>query len=269
MNFDTQLNGLNDLLAVIYGSETQLPTLMRELGFEQEQVNHLDRMPLQAIASGLLDSLHKRLTSDSGKDTYYQIISRHYGLDGEAPRSLDEIAQERDMERAYLSQLFREILERCKTKTMQENLKKDLKYLAVAQLAGSGERPSREHVAAKLERLSNLRAAADVTRLDYEAKRLEILKKVQAELDALDVEYIPLMDTVEENISELENEIRTDVLLHGESVSGGTYRATYTKGRVAWDSGGIEKYAERHPEVLQFRKQGQPIVVLRVISEKD
>ena len=269
MNFDTQLNGLNDLLAVIYGSETQLPTLLRELGFEQGQVEHLRDRPLEAVVSGLLDSFHKRLTSDSGKDTYYQIISRHYGLDGEAPRSLDEIAQERGMERAYLSQLFREILDRCKTKATQEDLKKDLKYLAVAQLAGSGQRPSREHVAGKLERLSNLRAAADVTRLDYEAKRLEILKKVQAELDALDVEYRPLMDTVEENISELENEIRTEVLVHGETVSGGTYRAVYTKGRTSWDSDGIEKYAQHHPEVLQFRKQGQPNVTLRVITERD
>ena len=48
------------------------------------------------------------------------------------------------------------------------------------------ERPAREHVAAKLERLSNLRGAADVARLNYEAKRAEILKQVQAELDALD-----------------------------------------------------------------------------------
>lgn len=45
MNFDTQLNGLNDLLAVIYGSETQLPTLLRELGFEQGQVEHLHGAP--------------------------------------------------------------------------------------------------------------------------------------------------------------------------------------------------------------------------------
>ena len=269
MNFETQLNGLNDLIRVIYGSEAQLASLLRELGFEQAQVEHLHGAPLEAVAAGLLTALHKRLAGDSGQDTYYPILSSHYGLDGEPPRSLNEIAQERGMDRAYLSQLFREILERCKTKATQEELKKELKRLAAARLAQTSGRPSREHVAAKLERLSNLRGAADVTRLDYEAKRLEILKKVQAELDALDVEYKPLMDTVDENILELENEIRTDVLMHGETVTGGTYRATYSKGRVTWDSGGMEKYAQGHPEVLQFRKEGQPIVALRIITEKD
>ena len=49
------------------------------------------------------------------------------------------------------------------------------------------ERPAREHVSAKLERLSNLRGAAEVARLDYETKRTEILKQIQSELDALDI----------------------------------------------------------------------------------
>jgi len=91
-----------------------------------------------------------------------------------------------------------------------------------------------------------------VTRLDYDAKRAEILKQVQAELDALDAEYVPLLESVDENIALLETKIKTDVLLHGESVQGGTFRAVYTKGRTSWDSNGIEKYAELHPDVLLF-----------------
>jgi hypothetical protein len=121
-------------------------------------------------------------------------------------------------------------------------------------------------VAAKLERLSNLRGAADVARLNYEAKRAEILKQIQAELDALNSEYRPVLESVEENIATLENEIKTDVLMYGESISGGSYRASYTQGRVSWDNDGMAKYAASHPDVLQFRKQGQPIVSLRVVS---
>ena len=129
------------------------------------------------------------------------------------------------------------------------------------------ERPAREHVAAKLERLTNLRGAADVARLDYEAKRAEILRKIQADLDALDSEYKPILEAAEENIAALENEIKTDVLLYGESVSGGSYRASYTQGRVSWDNDGMTKYAASHPDILQFRKQGQPIVTLRVVNK--
>jgi hypothetical protein len=128
-------------------------------------------------------------------------------------------------------------------------------------------RPAREYVAEKLERLSSLRNAVEFTRLDYETRRKQILKQIQAELDALDLEYKPVMEAAEENIEALENEIKTDVLLYGESVSGGMYRATYTQGRVSWDNDGIIRYAESHPDVLQFRKQGQPIVSLRVLSK--
>jgi hypothetical protein len=129
------------------------------------------------------------------------------------------------------------------------------------------ERPTREHVAEKMERLTNLRGAADVARLNYEAKRAEILKQIQAELDVLDSEYKPVLDAAEENIAALENEIKTDVLVYGESISGGMYRASLTQGRVSWDNEGMAKYAASHPDVLQFRKQGQPIVSLRAVNK--
>jgi hypothetical protein len=211
--------------------------------------------------------IHKRLTSDSGKDTYYQILSRRYGLDGESPQQLSAIAELYGYSPEYLRQLFEEILHRCQSKTWQAELKKSLKYIAVHQLGQMQQRPARDYVAEKLERLSNLRNAAEFTRLDYETKRTRILKQIQAELDGLDLEYQPVLERAEENIAALENEIKTDVLLHGESVSGGMYRASYTQGRVSWDNEGMTKYAETNPEVLQFRKQGQPIVILRVANK--
>jgi hypothetical protein len=122
-------------------------------------------------------------------------------------------------------------------------------------------------VTEKLERFSSLRNAAEFTRLDYETKRKEILKQIQPELDALDAEYKPVLEAAEENIAVLENEIKTDVLLCGESVAGGMYRACYTQGRVSWDNNGMARYAASHPDVLQFRKQGQPSVSLRVMNK--
>jgi hypothetical protein len=75
-----------------------------------------------------------------------------------------------------------------------------------------------------------------------------------------------VLEAAQENIAVLENEIKTDVLLYGESVSGGMYRAVYTQGRVSWDNDGMARYAASHPDVLQFRKQGRPIVSLRVLD---
>jgi len=266
MDFKTQLKGLNELLSVIYGDEMDLKTLLSELGFEQTQTGQLQDANLESIVGQFLEVIHNRLTSDTGRDTYYQILSRRYGLDGEPREQLSAIAPKHGFSLEYLRNLFEEIIQRCKSKTWQVELKKNLKYIVVDQFGKMNERPVREHVAAKLERLSNLRGAADVARLNYEAKRAEILKQIQAELDALDSEYRPVLESVEENIATLENEIKTDVLMYGESISGGSYRASYTQGRVSWDNDGMAKYAASHPDVLQFRKQGQPIVSLRVVS---
>ena len=270
MDINTRYAGLEELLAVIYGHEARLTVLLRELGFEQHQVDHIYQQneQLESLVTQLLDVIHKRLTSDSGKDTYYQILSRRYGLDGQPRQQLSAIAEKYNFSPEYIRQLFEEIIHRCQSKTWQAELKNSLKHIAIHQLGEMQERPSREDVAEKLERLSNLRNAAEFTRLDYETRRTQILKQVQAELDALDLEYKPMLDRAEENIAALENEIKTDVLLHGESVSGGMYRATYTRGRVSWDNEGITRYAEYHPDVLQFRKQGQPIVSLRVINKE-
>jgi hypothetical protein len=267
MDVTTRLSGVNELIAIIYGNDTHLHSLLRELGFEQSQVERLQNGHLESVIDQFLHVIHKRLTSDSGKDTYYQILSRRYGLDGEPRQQISAIAGTYGYSPEYGRQLFEEILHRCQSKTWQVELRKSLKHIAVHQMGQTQERPSRDHVAEKLERLSNLRNAAEFTRLDYETKRAQILKQVQAELDSLDSEYKPVMERVGENIAALENEIKTDVLLHGESVSGGMYRATYTQGRVSWDNTGMTKYAESHPDVLQFRKHGQPIVTLRVLNK--
>jgi hypothetical protein len=267
MDVKTRLSGLDELLGTIYGKETRLSTLLCELGFERSQVEQLQDGHLEPVVDQFLEVIHKRLTSDSGKDTYYQILSRRYGLDGEPYHQLSAIAEKHGYSPEYLRQLFEEIIHRCQSKTWQAELRKSLKYIAVNQLGKMNERPTRDNVAEKLERLSSLRNAAEFTRLDYETKRTEVLKQIQSELDALDVEYKPVLERVEENIATLENEIKTDVLLYGESVSGGMYRACYTHGRVSWDNEGMTRYATLHPDVLQFRKQGQPIVSLRVVNK--
>ena len=124
-------------------------------------------------------------------------------------------------------------------------------------------------IAAKLDELSDVRAALDVARQDYETKRFEILRTVQAELDALTVEYQPLFDTSEERITVLTEEIKRQVLDHGASVKGAHLHAVYARGRVTWYTQGLDRYAVEHPEVIRFRKQGQPSVSLRAVDPRE
>ena len=120
--------------AVIYGDEMQLDALFSELGFEQSQIEQLQDQHLESIVGQFLEVIHKRLTSDSGKDTYYQILSRRYGLDGEPHEQLSAIAEKHGFSPEYVRPLFEEIIQRCQSKTWQLELKTSLKHIAVAQL---------------------------------------------------------------------------------------------------------------------------------------
>ena len=124
-------------------------------------------------------------------------------------------------------------------------------------------------IVAKLNELSDVQSALAVARVDYEAQRAEILKTVQAELDALAAEFQPLIDVSEERIAALSEEIKQEVTRHGASVKGAHLHAVYSKGRVTWDNTGLDRYAVEHPEVVSFRKQGQPTVSLRSTDPKE
>src|SRR5688500_1020494 len=181
MDLQTRYMGLDELLSIIYGRGVSLRTLLGELGVEHVRVEQMQNGHLEPVVAQFLEVIHKRLSSDSGRDTYYQILSRRYGLDGEPPQQLSVISEKYGYSPEYLRQLFEEILHRCQSKTWQAELKKGLKYIAVHELGTTHEQPSRDYVAEKLERLSNLRNAAEFTRLDYETRRTQILKQVQAE----------------------------------------------------------------------------------------
>jgi hypothetical protein len=129
------------------------------------------------------------------------------------------------------------------------------------------EPSNQQRIAAKLDELSQVQAAVELTRLDYEAKRAQILKTVQTELDALDAEYNPLIESSKARIATLEEEIKNDVLQHGASVKGSRLFAVFYQGRVSWDTKRLDQYANTHPEITAFRKQGNPSVSLRTIQD--
>lgn len=116
---------------------------------------------------------------------------------------------------------------------------------------------------AELDELAERRAAFDVIRLEYERKRADILAVVQPQLDDLDREYKPRLATAELHAAQLEGEVKALVIALGESVKGTQLHAVYSKGRVTWDTRGLDGYAVAHPELAAFRKVGDPSVTIR------
>src|ERR671913_850653 len=126
MDVKTRFSGLEELLGIIYGNEMRLSTLLGELGFERYQIGQFQDGHLESVVDQFLGVIHKRLISDSGKDTYYQILSRRYGLDGEPKEQLSVIAGKYGFSPEYLRNLFEEIIQRCQSKKWQSELKKNL-----------------------------------------------------------------------------------------------------------------------------------------------
>jgi hypothetical protein len=266
MDATIQLDGLDKFLTAIHGEPTNLAGMIEGLGFEAAQRQWLQEERMQAVAAQLVEAVRKKLTNRE-LDLWFRVLNRRFGLDGEPAMRIEEAARALNVAVEEASRAESDALQKCRYKNTLQDLKKELRRIALDELSKGGERPAKQDVAGKLNRLADLHAAVDLTRIDYEAKRAEILKKVQAELDALGAEYEPILAAAQENASTLETEIKNDVLLAGESVVTDVYQAIYMKGRVSWDNEGISNYARAHPEVLKYRREGQPSVSLRTAGK--
>ena len=121
----------------------------------------------------------------------------------------------------------------------------------------------------KLDRLANYQAEKEVLQIEKQQLIDQILTaEIRAHLAEIEAEFEPRLDAVEQNIAALEEEIKQDVLHEGATVRGTFLRAVWNKGRVTWDTKGMDNYAQLHPEILRYRKQGQPYVSITRLEMK-
>lgn len=102
---------------------------------------------------------------------------------------------------------------------------------------------------------------ANNERMQEQTKKIfDDLAKRKADIEA---EFSGKLDAVDENIKSLEAEIKKEAKDGKETVKGKYFMAVYVKGRVTWNTEGLDKYADQHPEVAYFRKEGEPSITLR------
>lgn len=119
----------------------------------------------------------------------------------------------------------------------------------------------------KLNRLSDLQAQADVIRLRFQELRDGIMTpEIKAALAEVDAEEATAIEAVSAGIANLTDEIKQEVVAGGSSVKGNFLQAVWTKGRVSWDTKALDGYAAGHPEIVQFRKEGEPSVSIRTVK---
>jgi len=119
----------------------------------------------------------------------------------------------------------------------------------------------------QLDRLADLQAQADVVRMKFNELRDQIMTpEIKAKLAEVDAEEATTLEAVNGAISTVTTEVKDAVLAHGYSIKGKYLHAVWAKGRVSWDTKALDGYAAGHPEIVQFRKEGEPSVSIRNVK---
>ena len=122
-------------------------------------------------------------------------------------------------------------------------------------------------VLTQLDQLAELQAQQDVIRLQYQQMRDSILTpEIREQLAEIDAEESTTSEAVNQGIEQLTTAIKGNVLAIGETVKGDKLQAVFMKGRVSWNTKALDGYLAAHPELAQFRKEGDPSVSIRVVK---
>ena len=123
-----------------------------------------------------------------------------------------------------------------------------------------------EVIQSKLDLISEYQAQKDVLNLQKQEFIDSVLTpEIKAKIADVEAEFAGKGSTADENIATLTSEVKNMVIEVGSSVKATSLHAVYAKGRVSWDPKSLDGYAVGHPEILNFRKEGEPSVSLRRI----
>jgi hypothetical protein len=119
-----------------------------------------------------------------------------------------------------------------------------------------------------LDQLADLQAQRDALQVEKQRLIDSILTpEIRAKLAEIDLEFDEKTETVNQNITELEEAVKNVVKNSGSSYKGQYLQAVWSRPRITWDTPSLEHYAEVHPEILRFRKQGEPSVSIRALKK--
>jgi hypothetical protein len=120
------------------------------------------------------------------------------------------------------------------------------------------------NISEKLDRLADMQAQGDVMNAHFDSLRDQILTpEIKAQLDEIEAERKTAMDALNEGIASLTEEIKADVMQAGATIRGKYLIAVWNKGRVSWDTKALDGFSSSHPEILAFRKEGDPSISIR------
>jgi hypothetical protein len=118
-----------------------------------------------------------------------------------------------------------------------------------------------QRIQTMLDALSFADAQGLVLEVDKEAAIDKVITpEIRAQISDIEAEFSQKIAAVNANIAELERTVKSEVLAFGATIKGSALQAVWSKPRVSWDTKALDGYAAGHPEIAQFRKEGEPSV---------
>lgn len=108
-----------------------------------------------------------------------------------------------------------------------------------------------------LEKIKNDKALAVNSLMPLDLKRA---------IAQLEMQFDVPVQTMELKILALTDEIKAAALEHKGSVKATHNMVVYSKGRVVWDTAGLDGFAIAHPEIKAFKDYGEPVISIRKVK---
>ena len=109
---------------------------------------------------------------------------------------------------------------------------------------------------------------AEVTRYIDAASYEATPQDVRDTLAAIQHEFAPTLTKASGDMAEAEAKVRAYVLEYQEGGKAGGLEATYTPGRVTWDTKALDKAVRLIPGLVDYRKIGDPYCTIRKAKDE-
>lgn len=123
-------------------------------------------------------------------------------------------------------------------------------------------------IAQEIDELAELELQLEALELQKQAQIDQILtSEIKSKIEAIELGFVNSVRSIQENIETSKKRIKEEVLRYSSTVEGIGLQVVWNKGRVSWDLKSLEEYAESHPEILKFRKEGNAFVRFRRVNK--
>ena len=109
-------------------------------------------------------------------------------------------------------------------------------------------------------------ARARMLLIESDKKRMidsVLTPEIRQQIADIEAEFAPQTQAVTEKASELESAIKQEVISDGQTAQGEFLECTFAKGRVSWDTKGLDEAIKVLPQLAQYKKQGEPYASIK------